>query len=97
MRMVIDTNVLVRATPASLGGPAWETLKLAATGPHELISSQPLLLELADVLRRPQILRLHNLSEEEISRYVTLISQISVMVPVPPTSPAIVPNDPRTT
>ena len=54
MRIVLDTNVLVRATPASAGGPAWETLRRIAQD-HVLISSPPLLAELRDVLSRPRV------------------------------------------
>ena len=34
MRVLLDTNVLVRATPSSHGGPAWELLQQILLGPH---------------------------------------------------------------
>jgi len=95
MRMVLDSNVMVRATPASLGGPAWEVLQFAAREPHVLISSQPLLLELADVLRRPRVRRLHGFTDEEIARYVISVSHIAHVVPMPQTVPSVVPHDPQ--
>jgi len=58
MRVVLDTNVLVRATEYSAGGPAWELLRRVSAAPHQLISSPPLIRELADVLSRPHIRKL---------------------------------------
>ncbi len=102
--MVLDTNVLTRATPASIGGPAWELLQYAAVSPHVLISSQPLILELADVLQRPRIRERHDLSDEEVAHFITSITQVAAMtsitqvaamISLPAMPPAIVPDDPK--
>ena len=97
MRMLLNTNILVRATPASLGGPSWAILQYAASGSHVLVTSPPLLIELADVLSRPRLARLHGLSDEAIVRYVTPIEQMAVVVSLPPSAPLAVPDDPKDT
>ena len=65
MRVLLDTNVLVRATPTSRGGPAWEVLQRILTGRHILVTSPPLLLELEDVLRRPRVQKSLKLGDDE--------------------------------
>ena len=93
MRVVLDTNVLVRAL-ISPQGPAAELLsRLAAEG--DLVVSLAILSELYDVLKRPQIRRLHRLSDARIRRAVSRLYKLAIVVPVPPDVPQIVPHDPK--
>lgn len=95
MRVVLDTNVLVRATPASPGGPARELLEGLLGDPHTLITSTPLMNELADVLRRPGLRRLHGMQDPAIDRFTTTILLSSDLHALPDPTPTYVPDDPK--
>lgn len=69
MRVVLDTNVLVRAaTPGS--GPAREVLRLIRTGPHCLVTSAFLLSELERVLNYPRLRERHQMSHERMRQFI---------------------------
>src|ERR1051326_4968808 len=93
MRIMCDTNVLVRAflTP---GGAAAELLK-AIRQNHLLVSSQFQLTELLDVLRRPKIRALHGRNEQGIRRIIGSIYKLSAVLPRPADLPAVVRADPK--
>jgi len=93
MRVLCDTNVLVRAF-ISPHGPAAELLTTIATE-HLLIVSLPVLSELYEVLRRPKIRRLHGLSEAGIRRAVSRLYKLACAVSLPPEVPSAVPYDPN--
>lgn len=95
MRVVIDTNVLVRATPASHGGPARELLERLLVDPHKLITAPPLIAELADVLRRPGLRRLHGMQDPAIDAFTATIRSSSDVFALPDPTPAYVPGDPK--
>jgi predicted nucleic acid-binding protein len=54
MRVVIDSNVLARATPGKTSA-AREVLLLLTLAPHMLITAAPLLTELARILQYPRV------------------------------------------
>jgi uncharacterized protein len=93
MRIMCDTNVLLRAflTPT---GAAAELLQRIATE-HLLITSLFQLAELLQVLRRPKIRAQHGLDEQGIRRVITRIYQLAIVVPLPADLPAVVPDDPK--
>src|SRR5437868_1463435 len=93
MRIMCDTNVLLRAflTPA---GAAAELLKKIASD-HLLVTSVFQLAELLDVLRRPKIRALHGRDERGIRRVISSIYKLSVVVPLPADIPEVVPDDPK--
>ena len=93
MRVMCDTNVLVRAI-LSPSGAAAELLRRIA-GEHVLISSSFQLAELLDVLRRPKIKTLHGRDEHQIRRVVSNFYKLAVVVPLPADLPAIVASDPK--
>src|SRR5688572_25963842 len=94
MRIVIDTNVLARATPGR-NGPAENVLLLALPTPHVLLTSDFLLNELTRVLRYDRMRRLHGLPDHRIDAFVDFVRTGSVVVSVPASgSGAIVPSDP---
>jgi len=82
MRVVLDTNILARATPGA-GGPARELVLRCLDPPHILALSPFMLSELARVLRYPRLMRLHGLSEEEMDQYVDAMRTGSLIVLVP--------------
>jgi putative PIN family toxin of toxin-antitoxin system len=92
MRIVCDTNILLRAA-LNPNGPASELLKHIRAN-CLLVASRPLLTELLDVLRRPKIQALHGLNERGIRRFVSSIYKVATIVQVPEPVPRIVPHDP---
>jgi len=82
MRIVLDTNVLVRAH-AHQTGPAREVLRIITSGPHLLIVSPFILEEVDRVLRYPRLQARWPLSNEEIEEYVAQLDQRSLVVAVP--------------
>ncbi|MFO0944613.1 MAG: putative toxin-antitoxin system toxin component, PIN family [Planctomycetota bacterium] len=95
MRVVIDTNVLVRSTPVSQGGPAREVLERLLSGSHILITSEPLIAEIADVIQRPGVRRLHGMSDARIAEFIAMLESSSDAFALPTTMPALVPDDPK--
>jgi putative PIN family toxin of toxin-antitoxin system len=93
MRIVCDTNVLVRAA-LHPNGLASELLRQIRRD-HVSLTSTPLLAELLDVLRRDHIRALHHRDEQGIRRFVTRIFTWSTCVPVAAVPPGIVPHDPK--
>jgi putative PIN family toxin of toxin-antitoxin system len=91
MRIVCDTNVLVRAAinPNRLAG---ELLRQIGAS-HVLLTSVPMLAELFEVLRRPQMQRLHGLNEEGMRRFVRSLYKAATIVVVPQPIPRVVPHD----
>lgn len=95
MRVVLDTNVLVRATPASSGGPARALFELLLARPHTLVTSLPLIDEAAAVLLRPGLRRLHGMADEVVEEFVAGIELLSDVVSLPSPLPTFVPDDPK--
>lgn len=73
MKAVVDTNVFVRAVirPQGTVGPV--ILRLRA-GAYRLITSQPILEELVDVLARPRIRRKYGVTEAMVAILLDLIA-----------------------
>ena len=76
MRVVLETNVLVRATK-NASGPAREILRLLSVAPHVVVTSSFILTELERVLQYPRIAALHRLTPEECCVFVALVREIS--------------------
>jgi putative PIN family toxin of toxin-antitoxin system len=86
MRMLLDSNILARATPGR-DSPAVQVLLLAADPLHELIASEYLLGELARVLRYERLRRIHGLSDAEIDQYVGHVRSNSQLIELPADDP----------
>src|SRR5260370_2373688 len=94
MRIVLDTNILVRAH-ANARGPARELLLLiAASEDHMLLLSPFLLQELERVFGYERVKTASKLTEEEIVEYLRYLcsKNISDMV-FPGPAPRVVPAD----
>jgi uncharacterized protein len=91
MRIVCDTNVLVRCVLSPQGAAA-ELLKTLISG-HILITSPPLLAETLEVLRRPAIGKLHGLDDQALRRFISRLVRCSVVVPLPANVTEVVPRD----
>ena len=79
MRVVLDTNVLVRSHKKARG-PARECLELLQSDPHAILVSSYLLTELARVLSYPRLMAIHRLSPEEIAEFLAAIRTVSEWV-----------------
>ena len=75
MRIVLDTNILVRAN-AKARGPARELLEIIASSSNHTVLLSPFLL---DELERKFFLRagqsLSRLTEEEVAEYLSYLGQ----------------------
>ena len=68
MRIVLDTNILVRANPkVSAQGLARDLLLTTVSGPHVLILSSPILIEVQRVLTYSHVQARWPLRQEAIS------------------------------
>jgi len=93
MRIVLDTNILVRANVRAQG-PARELLTRIIHGDHVLIISPFLLRETARSLAYPRLQELWGLSSQEIREHVDLLERISCVVD-PIVGPRVVLTDPN--
>jgi len=87
---VIDTNILVSAIIAKrqTSAPA-QILQAVLENKVNLITAEPLVLELAEVLNRKHIAKLHQRTPAQVNALVTAIAEISTIVTVhaiPPVS-----------
>ncbi len=92
MRIVLDSNVLVRATLGKSGPAA--VLRDLIVPPHLFLISPFILVELARVLRYERVRPIHKLSDDEIDSYLLLLTQNAEMVDVLATDLDVVPHDP---
>jgi uncharacterized protein len=91
MRVVLDTNILIRANPKARG-PAREVLQKIVSGEHVLITSRFLLQEVARVLAYPRVEMRWKLHPREIEEYLQVLASVSEVV-APPSGRAIVLKD----
>src|SRR5579872_4350556 len=92
MRLVLDSNILARATPGKMSA-AREVLLLATQQPHLLITAAPLLTELARILQYPRVRALHGLDDVGIQTYLQSV-QVGSAVVSPVSPPPIQTRDP---
>lgn len=95
MRVVLDTNVLVRGA-MSPSGLASALQQLLQASEHEFVVSTWLLQEMEDVLRRPRMWQYHKLDDEQIRRIVLDLDRLATRVVIgdPPSTP-LVKRDPK--
>jgi len=96
MRIVLDTNILVRAN-AKASGPARELLQIIADSPeHNLLLSPFLLQELERVFSYERVRILSRLTDQEVVEYLSYLQarEISEMV-FPGPAPRVVVSDPE--
>lgn len=93
MRVLLDTNVLVRAT-GKASGPARAVFLRLLDPPHAIIASSYLLDELRRVLNYPRVQRMHGLTPEEASQFVRDVEAVAEVIDVPAPLPFQVGHDP---
>jgi putative PIN family toxin of toxin-antitoxin system len=80
VRVLLDTNVLVRAFMESKG-PASSVLQACLQLEHLLILSEEILFEVARVLRSSRIVAMHQKSEEAIYNFIWRLRIASAIIP----------------
>jgi|SwirhisoilCB3_FD_contig_31_3762335_length_754_multi_3_in_0_out_0_2 putative PIN family toxin of toxin-antitoxin system len=93
MRVVLDTNVLVRGAKHA-AGPVRELLSLLQSGPHVIVISREILVELVRVLDYPRLCKLHRLTPEERRDFVTSLDNLAEHVALSPGAAAAISTDP---
>jgi putative PIN family toxin of toxin-antitoxin system len=91
MRVVLDSNILARATPGKTSA-AREVLLIVTQPPHHLITSAPLLTELIRI-QYPCVRALHGLDDSGIQAYLQAV-QTAALVTVPVSPPPVHTRDP---
>lgn len=81
MRAVVDTNVWISAVLNPVGPPAAVRTALRQ-GQFTLVTSEPLLAELARVLARPRFARRYGIRPADIGTLVALLRERAEIVPV---------------
>jgi putative PIN family toxin of toxin-antitoxin system len=72
MRVVLDTNIVVRAAHRGTG-PGRELLLLAMSERHTLVLSHPLYAEIEKVIRYPRVRSLHGLDDADIRKFLDFL------------------------
>lgn len=94
MRIVLDTNILVRAN-AKAKGPARALLQLIVDSPEHILLLSPFLLqEVERVFEYDRVRAATKLTDEEVAEYLSYIraKEVSEMV-FPGPAPRVVPSD----
>ena len=81
MRVVVDTNVWVSAVLNPAGPPAKVPAALSH-GTFTLVTSEPLLAELAEVLARPRFAQRYGVTGSDISSLLGLLRERAEVIPV---------------
>jgi putative PIN family toxin of toxin-antitoxin system len=93
MRVLLDTNVLVRATSRA-NGPARELFLQLLDPPHVIIASNFLLDELRRVMNYSRVQRVHGLTPQEVDEFVRDFEALAQVIDVPIQLPFQVRHDP---
>ena len=94
MRVVLDTNVLVRAFCAP-SGPAKELLQLVTAPPHDLILSPFVIAELHRVMRYDRVRALHQRDDGWINASIADLQSTAILIsPIQAPQASVVPFDP---
>lgn len=80
MRVVLDANVFVSAALEPLGHPA-RIVRAWRDGVIDLVSSQAIIDEIAEVLRRPRIRGRHQWTDEQIDSLMETMRTLAVLTP----------------
>lgn len=82
MRVLLDTNVLVRAT-GKASSPARELFLRLLDPPHTLVASTFLVDEVRRVLNYPRVRSIHGLAPDQVDEYVRDLRSATEMIDMP--------------
>jgi len=95
VRIVLDTNILVRANPkVPPRGLARDLLLKIVSGPHELVLSPAILMEVQRVLTYPHVQARWPLTPEAIDQYPIFLEAAGILVETPTASSPVAISDP---
>ena len=83
MRIVLDSNILVRSFVRS-HGLAHDLLLAILSGDHALVISNEILSEVARVLRYPRLIAVHGENDEAIYNFTGWVRDVAEIVPLNP-------------
>ncbi len=83
MRIVLDTNVLIRGHARSQSA-ARRLLEFLVTGGHALVLSNAILAEVTKVLRYPRFQAVYQFTERELYEYIQFLQSVSDSVILDP-------------
>lgn len=83
MRIVLDSNILVRSFAKS-HGLAHDLLLAILSSDHSLVLSNEMLSEVARVLRYPRLAAIHGQSEEAIYNFTGWLRDAAEIIPLNP-------------
>lgn len=92
MRVVLDTNVIVSRFLVPRGKSA-QIIDHWAREDFELLLSEPILIEIREVLRYPRLSKKHGLNDSEIDEVIAQLRSLAVIV-APQQDIRVVPDDP---
>ena len=93
MRVLFDTNILIRAAKPGTG-PAKEAVLRGVSPPCTFVCSEFILAEVSRALRYPRLRSHLGLSDTQIQGYVDELRRISIVVPESPDIVTIPCRDP---
>lgn len=94
MRVVLDANILVRATTRSQG-PARQLLDaIRANSAHTLILSRYILEEVGRTLLYPRLQMQYGLSRQDVQEHVDLLQAVAEVIE-PPIGAPVIRTDPQ--
>ena len=79
MKIVLDTNILVRCYHRATG-PARECFRELESSRHNLLVSSYRLVETARVLTYPRLMAIHKLSPDEIREFLAAVEAVGQVV-----------------
>lgn len=94
LRVVLDTNVFVSSLLSTQGLPA-QLLNAWREGGYMLVTSPPIIAEIAEVLEAPRISKKYLIGQEDIEHLVDLLKTDTILVPGRAAVKGSVPQDPR--
>lgn len=80
MRAILDTNIFISAVINPHGTPA-KILDAWRNNQYDLLLSQPMLSEIADVITRPRIRARHGWSDDELEAFLVGLELFAVTTP----------------
>ncbi|HUY92672.1 MAG TPA: putative toxin-antitoxin system toxin component, PIN family [Pirellulales bacterium] len=92
MRATCDTNVLARAAVRPTG-PARAVFVELLSDPHAHVLSEPIVTELARVLRYDRVRNQSQMTDAEIDSFVNDLRELAELVTIPDSAPPVA-NDP---
>jgi putative PIN family toxin of toxin-antitoxin system len=91
VRIVLDTNILVRANPMVLPQRlARDLLVTVLAGPHVLVLSEAILTEVRRVMTYPRVQARWPLSIEAVEVYTSLLRDSAAIADLPESFPAVI-------